>query len=477
MKNRREFLKTATVSGVAFLAAPAGGAWARPLRISFAGRPTSARWDQMQAILSRIRLPSFPARDFEITKFGAVGDNRTDNTEAFRKAIAACNSAGGGRVIVPQGEFVTGAVQLKSNVNLHVNNGATIRFTRDTGKYPVVLTRFEGVELMNYSPFIYAFEQENIAITGPGTIDGNADAQHWWDWKDRTRVGRTNADAPNDRDKLFQMAERGVPVEERVFGEGHFLRPMFIQPYRSKNVLIEGVTLLNSPMWQVHPVLCQNVTVQHLTIRADGPNTDGCDPESSDGVLIRDNFFSTGDDCIAIKSGRNADGRRLHVPAENIVIQNCHMQDGHGGITVGSEITGGVRNVFADQCQMDSPHLSMAIRIKNNAERGGLLENIHVRNIDVGQVANAAISIDFFYEEGERGNFKPVVRDVSIEKLTTKKAKYALYLRGFANAPIEDVKISDCDFEGVEATNVLEHVKDVSLYNVKINGKAVDKAA
>lgn len=252
--------------------------------------------------------------------------SRNARQEAFAKAIAACNSAGGGRVVVPKGEFLTGAVHLKSNVNLHVEAGAVLRFMRETRKYPVVLTRFEGVELMNYSPFIYDFEQENIALTGSGTIDGNADAEHWWDWKDRTRGGTKSSDTTNDRDKLFQMAERGVPVEPRVFGEGHFLRPMFIQPYRCKSVLIEGVTLLSSPMWQVHPVLCQNVTVQHLTIRANGPNTDGCDPESCDGVLIRDNFFSTGDDCIAIKSGRNADGRRLHTPSENIVIQSCHMR-------------------------------------------------------------------------------------------------------------------------------------------------------
>ena len=476
MNNRREFLNTAAGAGITLLASPIARRWAsNALRY---GKPSPPAWDQMRAILSLINPPTFSTRDFDVTKFGAVGDNGSDNTEAFARAIAACNSAGGGRVVVPKGEFVSGALHLKSNVNLHVSSDATIRFTRDTRKYPIVLTRFEGTELMNYSPFIYAYQQENIAVTGAGTIDGNADPQHWWDWKNRTRWQRSSSIVPNDREKLFEMADQGVPVEHRVFGEGHYLRPMFIQPYRCENVLIEGVTLLNSPMWQVHPVLCRNVTVQHLTIRAHGgPNTDGCDPESCDGVLIRDNFFSTGDDCIAIKSGRNADGRRLHVPSQNIVIQRCHMQDGHGGITVGSEISGDVRNVFAEDCQMDSPHLNMAIRLKNNAARGGVLENIHVRKIQVGQVADAAVSIDFFYEEGKEGNFTPVVRDVSIENVTTKKAKYALYLRGFENAPIEDVEFADCSFEGVEETNVLEHVKDVSFHNVKINGKAVEQTA
>ena len=473
MKNRREFLNTAAAVGVAAWASPA--LWASAGRRPRAEKTAPAAWDQVPGILSLIKPPTFPAHDFDVTNFGAIGDNKTDNTEAFNKAIAACNSAGGGRVVVPHGEFMTGAVHLKSNVNLHVSSGGTIRFTRDTRRYPTVFTRFEGTELMNYSPFIYAYEQENIAITGAGTIDGNADEQHWWDWKNRTRGGKALSNAPNDRDKLFQMAERGVPVEQRVFGEGHYLRPMFIQPYRCKNVLIEGVTLLNSPMWQVHPVLCRNVTVQHLTIRANGgPNTDGCDPESCDGVLIRDTFFKTGDDCIAIKSGRNSEGRRVHIPSQNIIIQGCHMQDGHGGISLGSEISGDVRNVFAEDCELDSPHLDMAIRLKNNAARGGVLENIHVRNIRVGEVAKAAVSVDFFYEEGESGGFKPVVRDLTVENLTTRKAKYALYLRGFQDAPIEDVRVTNCDFEGVQENNVLEHVKDVSFRNVKINGNAID---
>ena len=476
MKTRREFLNIAATAGVAVIASPALGAWAGRLPRSDKAVPPT--WDQMPDILSLIKPPTFPAHDFDITKFGAIGDNKTDNTEAFAKAIAACNSAGGGRVLVPRGEFVTGAIHLKSRVNLHLNSDATIRFTRDTAKYPLVFTRFEGTELMNYSPFIYAYEQENIAITRAGTIDGNADEQHWWDWKNRTRGGKGPSATPNDRDQLFQMAERGVPVKQRVFGEGHFLRPMFIQPYRCKNVLIEGVTLQNSPMWQVHPVLCRNVTVQHLAIHSNGgPNTDGCDPESCDGVLIRDNFFNTGDDCIAIKSGRNAEGRRVHVPSQNIIIQRCHMQDGHGGISLGSEISGDVRNVFAEDCDLDSPRLDMAIRLKNNAARGGVLENIHVRNIRVGQVAKAAVSVDFFYEEGEKGEFKPVARNLTVENLTTKKARYALYLRGFQNAPIENVKVSNCDFEGVEENSVLEHVKDISFHNVKINGKTIEQAS
>lgn len=436
-------------------------------------------WLQLPSILARIKAPSFPDREFSVLRYGAKGDGRTDCTEAFQKAIAACNAAGGGRVAVPAGVFVTGAIHLRSNVNLHVAEGATIKFSRDTKRYPLALTRWEGVELMNFSPFVYAFEQENIAITGKGTIDGDADCEHWWPWKGRANCG-WKAGQPSqdgDRNRLFAMAEQGVPVKDRVFGEGHYLRPQFIQPYRCKNVLISGVKLQNSPMWQVHPVLCSNVTVDDMTItgasmnRDSGPNTDGCDPESCTDVLIRNCRFDTGDDCIAIKSGRNADGRRVHVPSENIVIQGCHMRDGHGGVTIGSEISGGVRNVFAENCRMDSPRLDIAVRIKNNAMRGGLLENIFVRNIEVGQVAMAGVSIDFYYEEGEAGKFTPVARNVDIRNLTMGKARYALYLRGFKDAPIENVRLSDCDLKGVENKSVIENVKDLDLKNVRINGQ------
>jgi len=487
---RREFLKSVSATGIAV----SGGILAGPSLLSgltncYSARPHGPNsapdpWSELPGILARVKAPVFPDRDFDVTTFGAAGDNKKECTEAFQKAIAACHAAKGGRVLVPAGEFITGAIRLKSNVNLHISSGATIRFSRDTSKYPLVFTRWEGIELMNFSPFIYAFEEENVAITGAGTIDGNAGCEHWWPWKGRTKCGWKEGD-PNqaaDRALLFEMAEKRTPVSERVFGEGHYLRPQFIQPYRCKNVLIEGVTLKNSPMWQVHPVLCTNVTVRKMTItgadlnRESGPNTDGCDPESCKDVLIKDCNFNTGDDCIAIKAGRNEDGRRVNAPSENIVIQDCHMKDGHGGVTIGSEISGGVRNVFAENCRMDSPRLDTAVRIKNNAMRGGLLENIHVRNIEVGEVAQAGLSIDFFYEEGEAGKYTPVVRNVDIRNLSTKKAQYALYLRGFKNAPIGDVRLADCNLQGVEKPSVVENVKGLQLSNVHINGKLVNDA-
>jgi len=466
--NRRTFLKALGAGAVVGTVPSARRLWAQ------AGDDP---WRQVPAILARIRPPLFPSRDFDVTAFGAVGNNTTDNTEAFRNAIAACVQSGGGRVVVPKGEFLTGAIELKSNVNLYLSSDATIRFTRDINRYPLVFTRWEGVELMNFSPLLYAFEQTNVAISGTGTIDGNADCAHWWPWKGRTECGWKKGDVNQDADRnaLFDMGERNLPVRERVFGPGHYLRPMFIQPYRCTNVLIEGVRLMNSPMWQVHPVLCTNVTVKDLRIvrgaGPEGPNTDGCDPESCKDVLITNCEFDTGDDCIAVNSGRNGDGRRVNIPSENIVIQGCRMKSGHGGITMGSQCTGGIRNVFAENCQLDSPQLDIAVRIKNNAVRGGTIENIYVRNLRIGQVRQAALAIDFYYEEGDKGRFTPVARHVVLEKITMQRAERVLNLRGFPNAPIRDVALVDCSFGGVDKPDIVEHVEGLSRRNVRVNGR------
>jgi len=262
------------------------------------------------------------------------------------------------------------------------------------------------------------------------------------------------------------MAEDGIAVEDRIMGEGAYLRPQFIQPYRCKRVLIEGVTIVGSPMWEVHPVLCTSVQVRGITVRSHGPNNDGCNPESCKDVLIEDCLFDTGDDCIAIKSGRNADGRRLNVPSENIVVRACKMKDGHGGVVIGSEIAGGCRNVYIEDCRMDSPELERALRIKTNSERGGVVENIYMRNVEVGQVSGAVISVNFLYEEGDTGQFTPMVRQVKVSNVTVKKAKYALYLRGYERSPIQDLELIDCDFGDVEKPSILEHISELRLDNV-----------
>lgn len=425
-------------------------------------------WATAAAIAARIRPPEFPPRVVDVTAHGAQSDGVTDCTAAFHAAIDACSKAGGGRVVVPQGRFLTGAIRLRSNVNLHLADGATIRFDTDASKYlPLVLTRFEGTELMNYSPFIYALDERNIGVTGRGTLDGQADQQHWWNW----RTGQTAA-----RNRLHRMAVDGVEPEKRIFGDGSSrLRVNFIQPYRCTNVLIEDVTIVNSPMWEVNPVLCTNVSIRGLNIRSHGPNNDGCDPESCRDVLIERCTFDTGDDCIALKSGRNEDGRRLHTPIENVVIRDCEMRDGHGGVVIGSEISGGARNIFAEKCRMNSPRLDRVLRFKTNAARGGVIERVAMRDVTVGEVAEAIVNADFYYEEGKNGAFTPVLRDIDVRNVTSRKSKYVFMVRGFPGSPVTDVRVSDCTFDGVQLPDVLEGVKDLVLRDVRVNGKRRDE--
>jgi len=346
---------------------------------------------------------------------------------------------------------LTGAIHLKRNVNLHVTHDAVIRFFTSPEDYlPGVFTRFEGTECWNYSPLVYAFEQENIAITGEGTLDGSADITNWWRWKWTQKA---------DVAALVEQAEQQVPVDQRQYGAGRKLRPNMIQPYRCKNILIEGVTIKNSPMWHIHPVLSQNITVRNVTIVGYGPNNDGCNPESCRDVLIENCFFDTGDDCIAIKSGRNADGRRVNVPSENIVVRKCTMKEGHGGVVIGSEISGSARNIFAEDCLMDSPNLERGLRIKTNSVRGGVVENIFMRNVTMRQVREAALLIDFYYQEGDSGKFDPIVRNIFMTHVRCGKSKYPWLVKGYERSPIRNVVLENCVFENMEREGIAEAVE------------------
>jgi polygalacturonase len=412
-------------------------------------------WKLEAEIRGRIKAPKFPRHDFVITDFGAVGDGKTDCTPAIAKAIDACVQKGGGRVVIPAGQFLTGAIHLKSGVNLHLDKtNSVLLFSTDPKAYlPVVFTRFEGTELYNFSPLIYAFGQKNVAVTGDGLLDGQASEQNWLAWK-----------STSARSKLVKMATDNVPVEQRQFGEADHLRPSFVEFNRCANVLIEGVRIRRSPMWELHPVLCTNVTVRGVDIVSHGANNDGCDPESCRDVLIEKCLFDTGDDCIAIKSGRNTDGRRVNVPSVNLVIRNCVMRDGHAGTAIGSEISGSCSNVFVYDCEMSSPNLTCALRLKSNAVRGGVLQNIFMRNVNVGVVKDSVLQIDFLYEEGAKGDFKPVAKNVAMENITVAHTPRVLNVRGFPAASITDVRIYNSVFKEIQKPDqVIE--ADVKLVN------------
>jgi polygalacturonase len=432
-------------------------------------------WDMAELIRLQIKTPDIPKIDFSITDFGAVGDGQTDCTTAIADAIAAASAAGGGRVIVPQGVYMTGPVHLESFINLHIEKDATLSFIPEPERYlPEVFTRWEGVEFMGLSPLIYAFGKSNVSITGAGTLNGGADETHWWPWKGKWKGKFATAKFTQKkaRDRLFADAEAGILPEERHYAEQAYLRPPFIQLYSCEKILSEGVTITQSPFWLINPVLSTSVTVRGVTCSSMGPNSDGCDPESCKNVLIEDCVFDTGDDCIAIKSGRNADGRRVGVASENIIVSNCEMRAGHGGVVMGSELSGGIRNVFVENCRMSSPDLVRGIRIKTNAMRGGGVENLNVRDLEVGTVRDLFV-INFYYEEGENGPFTPIVRGISFENIHCANAERVMDLRGFEHALIRDISLRNVSIDHASEPSRISNVEGLVFDNVSANGMPV----
>jgi len=374
------------------------------------------------------QAPAFPDRTFDIRDYGAQPE--VPVTDAIGRAIEACHRAGGGKVWIPEGTWLSGPIHLKSQVNLHLEKGAEIRFSQRFADYlPAVLIQRGGYFCYNYSPMIYARDCENIAVTGEGTLNGQG--QVWWTWKKRQP----------GMEELFRMGKSGVPIEQRVFGtEEAGVRPPFVQFLECKNVLLEGVTLLNGPSWNVHPVFCENLVIRNIKITAHGPNNDGIDPDGCKNVLIEGCVIDVGDDNICLKSGRDEEAWRLGRPCENVVVGRCSTLAGHGGFVIGSEMSAGVRNVLVEDCHFAGT--DRGLRFKSRVGRGGVVENIWVRNISMDTIRQEAIVFDLLYnsepieraiqynEQAPDLAHAPVFRNIRMENIRCQSAQTALSLRG-----------------------------------------------
>ncbi len=379
--------------------------------------------------------PKFPAAVFDIRDFGALADAKTKNTDAIRRAIEKATAVGGGTVLVPPGRWLTGPIKLQSNINLYVAEGAEILFSQEFADYlPPVFTRWEGTEMYGYSPLIYAKDCENVAITGSGKLTGQGEA--WFPWK-KSRVAAQ---------QLYDLASAGVPPEKRIFATEGTLRPSFIETVSCKNVLIEGVTITSGPFWTIHPVYSENVIIRRVHVQTEGPNTDGCDPDSSKNVLIEDSFFSTGDDCVVIKSGLNEDGWRVGKPSENIIVRRLHGEKGHGGVVIGSEMSGGVKNVWVTDSEFKGT--DRGLRIKSMRGRGGTIENVYYENVKHEDLRLMAVEMTTFYNSSNvkpKSDKPPTIRGVHVKNITTHGAAQAIDIVGLPEIPISDVTFDNVD--------------------------------
>lgn len=394
-----------------------------------AAKQNKLAWkEEMPKILKRIQPPKFPAASITIS-------SNINFRNAVQQGIDSLSKAGGGRVIIAAGEYLSnGPLHLKSNIDLHISKDARIKFSINPADYlPVVKVRWEGTVCYNFSPLIYAYQQKNIAITGEGVLDGQAD-RYWYAWK-RQPDGN---DQERDKKRLRDMGRDGVAEDKRVFGEGFKLRPTLIELYECEHILIEGVILEQSPFWTTHPVFSKNITIRNLTIRKGTTNDDGIDPDGCEDVLIENCEIDTDDDPIAIKAGRDNDAWN-RMPAKSIVIRNIKGRSRVGnGFCIGSEMSGGVENVF-----VENYYISLAdhgINIKSNLDRGGFVRNVYIRNMVIDSTVKTGILMQKDYHSYRGGNFPPRYSEVFFENISIRHVqKKGLRLAGVALQPIRNV--------------------------------------
>ncbi|MCU0443731.1 MAG: glycoside hydrolase family 28 protein [Microscillaceae bacterium] len=414
---------------------------------------------EVPKILAQIKIPKFSDKSF-IIKDLYTGNNARD---AINQSIKKCHEAGGGKVIIPAGEYlVKGSIFLLSNVNLHLEKGAILRFSTDPKDYlPVVKVRWEGTVCYNYSPLIYAYQADNLAITGEGLIDGQTEL-FFHEWKKLQEP---------DKKILRQMGNDLKPENERIFGEGHLLRPDGIQLYECKNILFESFTIKSSPFWTIHPVFCENITARNLTIRKGTTNDDGFDPESCKNVWIENCNFDTVDDCIAVKAGRDQDAWNRQ-GTENIVIRNCVFKTEVGsGFCIGSEMSGGVRNVFVENCTIESNN--HALNFKCNKDRGGFMEKIYVRNIQTS-VCKHALTFTTDYHSWRGNNFPTRYNDFYLSNLQFQEAKeIGIKVVGLENKFIERIYFNQIKIAKAKKDFEVKFAQKLLSQKIKINQKII----
>lgn len=428
------------------------------------GESTQADWNMASAIVQAIQRPNIPTgNELNVKDLGATGDGATDDLPAIQKAIDDANAEGGGKVIVPEGTyFCKGPVVLKSCVELHLEEGSKLLFSPDPADFlPVVKTRWEGTELMNYSPMVYAYGQHDIAITGKGTIDGNADSV-FHSFKDQQKP---------DQQQLRLYGAAGVPVEERVFGEGHYLRPACLEINYCERVLLEDYTITNSPFWINHLNCSSHIQVRGLTVDSMFANNDGVDVESSSFVVVEENKFHTGDDSVVVKSGRDYDGRQVGIPSKYIVVRKNDM-GGEDGIALGSEMSGGIAYVFFEDNIVRNG--VSVIRFKANLDRGATCEHVRVRNMTIENFENF-IWFQMNYPGELGGNFPTVYKDLVFEDITVESLTGNVFdAHAPKGYPLQDVMIRNVTIkESAKTELTLENVMNLVIENLKINDQRI----
>jgi polygalacturonase len=415
----------------------------------------------VKGILKNIVAPTFPDKKFNVLNFGAINDGITDSRVAINNAITACSNAHGGIVLVPPGKYyVAGSIILKSNVNLNLADGAEIIFSSAPKDYmPFVLTTWEGTELFNYSPLVYAYHVSNVAITGKGTLNGSATIT-FATWRPQ---------GSNMQDKIRQMGIDQVAVNQRNFGLDSYLPPSMIEFFGCSNVLVQDIHILDAPYWIIHPVFCNNVIVRGVETTSNNLNNDGCDPEYSRNVLIENCTFNVGDDAIAIKAGRDQDGWRIGQPTENIVIRNCRFNSKCNGLCIGSEMSAGVQNVFMENVKIKNS-LS-GVYFKSNLDRGGFIRNVWIRNIEIDSVRSALVRFETNYHGG-RGGFHPTLfQNFLIENVTgDRSGECGFYAVGIDKYPLKDIELKNIRLRKCKTPYIMRNVEHVTLENVELGG-------